>query len=126
MFEPCNQGSPDGHTRTFDAKAQGTVFSDGVAMVLLKRLEDALEDGDTIHAVIKGTAINNDGSLKAGFTAPSVDRQAEVISLALKDAELSATGIHYIETHGTATELGDPIEVAALTRAFRETTAAKQ
>ncbi|HEV2682609.1 MAG TPA: beta-ketoacyl synthase N-terminal-like domain-containing protein, partial [Rhodanobacter sp.] len=126
LYEPGNQGSPDGHTRTFDARAQGTVFSDGVAMVLLKRLEDALEDGDTIHAVIKGTAINNDGSLKAGFTAPSVERQAEVIAMALDDAELTATDIHYIEAHGTATELGDPIEVAALTRAFRQTTAEKQ
>jgi acyl transferase domain-containing protein len=118
--------APDGHTRTFDARAQGTVFSDGVAMVLLKRLEDAERDGDTIHAVIKGTAINNDGSLKAGFTAPSVDRQAEVIALALKDAELSAADIHYVEAHGTATELGDPIEVAALSRAFGQSTSARQ
>src|SRR5581483_9413593 len=126
LFQAGNQGSPDGHTRTFDARAQGTVFSDGAAMVLLKRLEDALADGDTIHAVIKGTAINNDGSLKAGFTAPSVERQAEVIAMALEDAGLSAREIHYVEAHGTATELGDPIEVAALTRAFRETTADKQ
>jgi acyl transferase domain-containing protein/acyl carrier protein len=126
LFEQGNQGSPDGHTRTFDARAQGTVFSDGAAMVLLKRLEDAIEDGDTIHAVIKGTAINNDGSLKAGFTAPSVERQAEVITLALADAGLTAKDINYIEAHGTATELGDPIEVAALTRAFRATTSEKQ
>jgi acyl transferase domain-containing protein/acyl carrier protein len=126
LFEQGNQGSPDGHTRTFDARAQGTVFSDGVAMVLLKRLEDALEDGDTIHAVIKGTAINNDGSLKAGFTAPSVERQAEVITLALADAGLTAKDIKYIEAHGTATELGDPIEVTALTKAFRASTSEKQ
>ena len=126
LYERGNQGSPDGHTRTFDARAQGTVFSDGVAMVLLKRLEDAERDGDTIHAVIKGTAINNDGSLKVGFTAPSVDRQAEVIALALKDAGLSAADIHYIEAHGTATELGDPIEVAALSRAFGQSTSERQ
>ena len=126
LYEPGNQGSPDGHTRTFDARAQGTVFSDGVAMVLLKRLEDALADGDTIHAVIKATAINNDGSLKSGFTAPSVERQAGVIALALKNAGLTASDISYVEAHGTATERGDPIEVAALTRAFRKTTAAEQ
>ncbi|WP_460930938.1 SDR family oxidoreductase, partial [Oleiagrimonas citrea] len=122
LYEPGNQASPDGHTRTFDARAQGTVFCDGVGMVLLKRLEDAIEDGDTIHAVIRGTAINNDGSLKAGYTAPSVEQQAEVVSLALENAGLSAEDIHYVEAHGTATELGDPIEVAALTKAYREST----
>ncbi|HEV2619508.1 MAG TPA: SDR family oxidoreductase, partial [Acidobacteriaceae bacterium] len=117
LYEPGNQASPDGHTRTFDARAQGTVFSDGIGLVLLKPLEDALEDGDTIHAVIKGSAVNNDGSLKAGYTAPSVEQQAEVISMALDNAGLSAGDIHYVEAHGTATELGDPIELAALTRA---------
>nr|WP_240151540.1 type I polyketide synthase [Oleiagrimonas citrea] len=122
LYEPGDQASPDGHTRTFDARAQGTVFSDGVGMVLLKRLEDAIEDGDTIHAVIRGTAINNDGSLKAGYTAPSVEQQAEVVSLALENAGLSAEDIHYVEAHGTATELGDPIEVTALTKAYREST----
>jgi acyl transferase domain-containing protein/acyl carrier protein len=122
LFVPGDQGSPDGHTRTFDARAQGTVFSDGAGMVLLKRLDDALADGDTIHAVIKGSAVNNDGSLKAGFTAPSVERQAEVVAMAIDDAELSAADIHYVEAHGTATELGDPIEFAALTRAYREST----
>ncbi|EKE80855.1 type I polyketide synthase [Idiomarina xiamenensis] len=126
LFEPNNQSSPDGHTRTFDERAQGTVFSDGAGMLVLKRLDDAIEDGDTIHAVIKGSAINNDGSLKAGYTAPSVERQAEVITLALEDAGLEPEDIHYIEAHGTATELGDPIEVTALTRAYREYTDKKQ
>ncbi|EKE80856.1 type I polyketide synthase [Idiomarina xiamenensis] len=126
LFEPNNQGSPDGHTRTFDARGQGTVFSDGCAMLLLKRLTDAQEDGDTIHAVIKGSAINNDGSLKAGFTAPSVERQSEVIVRALEDAQLTPEDINYIEAHGTATELGDPIEVAALTRAYRQFTDRRQ
>ena len=74
LYERGDQGSPDGHTRTFDAQAQGTVFADGVAMVLLKRLEDALRDGDTIHAVIKGSAINNDGSLKVGLHGPECRR----------------------------------------------------
>src|ERR1022692_4722396 len=126
MYEAGNQASPDGHTRTFDAKAKGTVFSDGVGLVVLKRLEDALADGDTIHAVIKGSAINNDGSLKVGYTAPSVERQAEVVALALADARLTADDISYVEAHGTATELGDPIEVTALSRAFRVSTEAKR
>ena len=118
-------GSPDGHTRAFDAKAQGTTFGDGVAVVVLKRLDDALADGDTIHAVIKGTAINNDGALKIGYTAPSVERQAEVVALALADAGVTADDISYVEAQGTATELGDSIEVAALSRAFRATTPAR-
>ena len=126
LYEPNNQASPDGHTRTFDAHAHGTVFADATAMVLLKRLDDALADGDTVHAVIKGTAINNDGSLKAGYTAPSVERQAEVVALALADAGLTAEDLSYIEAHGTATELGDPIEVTALTKTFRATTKARQ
>ncbi|MDZ7268845.1 MAG: SDR family NAD(P)-dependent oxidoreductase [candidate division KSB1 bacterium] len=117
--------SPDGHCRAFDAKAQGTVPGNGVGTVLLKRLEEALADGDTIHAVIKGTALNNDGSLKVGYTAPSVDGQAEVIATALAVANVDPASIGYIETHGTGTPLGDPIEIAALTRVFREKTAAK-
>ena len=117
--------SPDGHCRAFDARAQGTVKGNGVGIVVLKRLGDALRDGDTIHAIIKGTAINNDGSLKVGFTAPGIEGQASVIEEALALAEVEPQTITYIETHGTGTALGDPIEVAALTQAFRTQTSAK-
>ena len=111
--------SPDGHCRAFDAKAQGTVGGNGVGIVVLKRLEDALSDGDHIRAVIKGTAINNDGSLKVGYTAPSVEGQAQAIRAAQMMAEVEPETISYVETHGTGTTLGDPIEIAALTEAFR-------
>ncbi len=114
--------SPDGHCRAFDARAAGTVIGSGVGVVVLKRLTDALADGDTIHAVIKGSAINNDGSAKAGYTAPSIEGQAEVILAAQAIAGISADTISYIEAHGTGTTIGDPIEVAALTQAFREST----
>jgi amino acid adenylation domain-containing protein len=114
--------SPDGHCRPFDARGQGTLFGNGCGLVLLKRLPDALADGDHIHAVIKGSAVNNDGSAKVSFTAPSVDGQAEVIALAQALAGLTADAISYIEAHGTGTPLGDPIEVEALTQAFRQTT----
>ncbi len=114
--------SPDGHCRTFDARARGTVPGSGVGIVVLKRLKDALADGDTIHAVIKGSAINNDGFMKVGYTAPSVDGQAEVIAEALAVAGVDPETISYIEAHGTATTLGDPIEIEALTRAFRYST----
>ena len=114
--------SPDGHCRAFDAQAQGTVFGNGVGIVVLKRLADALDDGDTIYAVIKGTAINNDGALKVGYTAPSVEGQAKAITAAQRVAEVDPDTITYIETHGTGTLLGDPIEVAALTQAFRTST----
>jgi len=117
--------SPDGHCRAFDARAQGTIKGNGVGVVILKRLEDALRDGDTIHAIIKGTAVNNDGSLKVGFTAPSIEGQASVIEEALALAEVEPETITYIETHGTGTSLGDPIEVAALTQAFRTQTGAR-
>lgn len=117
--------SPDGHCRAFDAKAQGTLESNGIGLVVLKRLKDALRDGDTIHAVIKGTAINNDGSLKVGYTAPSVDGQAQVITEALAMAQVGADTIGYVEAHGTGTVLGDPIEIAALTQAFRQYTSAR-
>lgn len=117
--------SPDGHCRAFDARAQGTVKGNGVGVVVLKRLADARRDGDTIHAIIKGTAINNDGSLKVGFTAPSIDGQASVIEEALALSEVEPQTVTYIETHGTGTSLGDPIEVAALTQAFRTQTRAK-
>jgi 3-oxoacyl-(acyl-carrier-protein) synthase len=114
--------SPDGHTRSFDIDAQGTVFSDGAAVVLLKRLPDALRDGDPIYAVIRGGAINNDGGVKASFTAPSSAGQAAVITMALENAGVEASTISYVETHGTATPLGDPIEIEGLTQAFQQTT----
>ncbi|MGH9851384.1 MAG: type I polyketide synthase, partial [Blastocatellia bacterium] len=110
--------SPDGHCRAFDARAQGTLFGSGVGIVLLKRLEDALADGDTIHAIIKGTAANNDGSAKASFTAPSVIGQTEVVAEALANAGVEPETISYVETHGTGTALGDPIEIRGLTKAF--------
>jgi amino acid adenylation domain-containing protein len=111
--------SPDGHCRAFDAAAQGTVMGSGVGVVVLKRLSDALAAGDSIHAVIRGTAINNDGAVKVGYTAPSVDGQAAAIAMAQAVAGVSPDEIGYVETHGTGTPLGDPIEIAALTRAFR-------
>ena len=111
--------SPDGHCRAFDASAQGTVGGEGVGIVVLKRLEDARADGDCIHAVIKGSAMNNDGSHKVGFTAPSVEGEAEVVARAQAMAEVEPESIGYIEAHGTGTQLGDPIEISALTRAFR-------
>ncbi len=110
--------SPDGHCRAFDARAQGTVRGSGLGIVVLKRLADALEDNDQIYAVIKGSAANNDGSHKIGYTAPSIEGQAKVIRAAHLTAEIEAQTISYIEAHGTATPLGDPIEIAALTRAF--------
>ncbi|MER9209683.1 amino acid adenylation domain-containing protein [Mesorhizobium sp. M0771] len=118
--------SPDGHCRAFDAKAQGTVRGSGAAVVVLKRLSDARRDGDYIWAVIKGTAINNDGAAKIGFTAPSAEGQAAVIQAALSAAEVSADTIGYVEAHGTGTYLGDPIEISGLTKAFRSHTARKQ
>jgi acyl transferase domain-containing protein/thioesterase domain-containing protein len=117
--------SPDGHCRAFDADSKGTVFGSGVGVVVLRRLADAVADGDHIHAVIKGSAINNDGSGKVGYLAPSVDGQAQSISEALNIANLSAETISYVEAHGTGTPVGDPIEVAALTQVFREHTDAK-
>ena len=110
--------SPDGHCRAFDANAQGTVSGSGVGIVVLKRLEDAENDGDCIDAVIKGSAINNDGALKVSYTSPSIDAQAKVIRAAQLMAEVEPESISYIETHGTGTALGDPIEVAALNQVF--------
>ncbi|MCC5623716.1 type I polyketide synthase, partial [Nostoc sp. CHAB 5715] len=110
--------SPDGHCRAFDAKAQGCPSGNGVGIVILKRLEDALADGDCIYAVIKGSAINNDGSEKVSFTAPSVTGQAQVIAEAQAIAGFDPETVTYIETHGTGTALGDPIEVRALKKAF--------
>ena len=114
--------SPDGHCRPFDSEAQGTIFGSGLGIVVLKRLDEALADGDRIEAVILGSAINNDGSLKIGYTAPSEDGQAAVIEEALVMADLAPESIGYIEAHGTGTPLGDPIEVGALTRVFRTST----
>lgn len=114
--------SPDGRCRPFDAHASGTLFSDGAGAVVLRRLSDAIEDGDQVRAVIRGFAVNNDGSGKAGYTAPSVDGQAEVIEMAQEIAGVSPDTISYIEAHGTATPLGDPIEIAALTQAFAKGT----
>ncbi|MEH1793155.1 beta-ketoacyl synthase N-terminal-like domain-containing protein [Nostoc sp.] len=114
--------SPDGHCRTFDAKAQGTIAGSGAGIVVLKRLKDAISDRDYIHAIIKGSAINNDGAMKVGYTAPSVSGQAAVIGEAQALAGVDAETISYIEAHGTATPLGDPIEIAALTQAFNQTT----
>lgn len=117
--------SPDGHCRAFDARGQGTIAGNGVGVVVLRRLEDALADGDTIHAVVKGSAINNDGALKIGYTAPGVDGQADVITMAQILGGVEPDTISYIEAHGTGTALGDPIEIAALTKAFRVRTAKK-
>ena len=116
--------SPDGHCRTFDAKAQGTVFGDGAGVVVLKLLQQAVADGDTIHAVIKGSAVNNDGAMKVGYSAPSIQGQRAVISEALAIAKIDADTITYLEAHGTATALGDPVEVTALTQAYRQDTQA--
>jgi phthiocerol/phenolphthiocerol synthesis type-I polyketide synthase E len=114
--------SPDGHCRAFDEEAQGTLYGSGVGIIVLKRLADAVRDGDCIHAVIKGSAINNDGAARVGYTAPSVQGQAAVIEEALAMAEVDADTISYVETHGTGTPIGDTIEIAALTKAFRKTT----
>jgi acyl transferase domain-containing protein/acyl carrier protein len=118
----CDSGgvvSPDGHVRAFDARANGTVFGSGGGILVLRRLADAVSDGDTIHAVIKGSAVNNDGSAKAGYTAPSVNSQADAVVEALANADVEADSISYIEAHGSGTPVGDPIEVRALTKAFR-------
>ncbi|MBV9761973.1 MAG: polyketide synthase, partial [Acidobacteriaceae bacterium] len=117
--------SPDGHCRAFDSRAQGTVFGSGVGVVVLKKLDSAVRDRDQIYAVIKGTALNNDGNFKIGYTAPSIHGQARVIREALANADIGADTIDYIEAHGTGTTLGDPIEVQALTQAFRSQTKRK-
>ncbi|HEU5230789.1 MAG TPA: aminotransferase class III-fold pyridoxal phosphate-dependent enzyme [Ktedonobacteraceae bacterium] len=117
--------SPDGHCRPFDARARGTVGGNGLGIVVLKRLTDALADRDMIHAVILSSAINNDGTAKVGYTAPAVEGQTRVITEALHLAEVTADTITYIEAHGTGTTLGDPIEIKALTQAFRADTQGK-
>ncbi len=118
IYQPGGINSPDGHCRAFDAKAKGTVGGNGIGVVVLKRLSDALNDHDYIYAVIKGSALNNDGSMKVGYTAPSVEGQSRVISKAHVAAGVRPDTISYVETHGTGTELGDPIEIAALNKAF--------
>lgn len=118
--------SPDGTCRTFDAESNGTVFGSGAGAVLLKRAEDALADGDHIYALIRGAAINNDGATKVGFTAPSIAGQSAVITAAQEAAGIDPRSISYVECHGTATPLGDPIEIAALTQAFRLHTTDRQ
>src|SRR6202023_1717426 len=118
--------SADGTCRTFDANASGTIFGSGAGVVALKRLSDAQRDGDHIFAVIRGCGVNNDGAAKVGFTAPSIDGQAAAIEMAHANAGVDARSISYVECHGTATPLGDPIEVAALTKAFQASTSERQ
>lgn len=118
--------SPEGRCRAFDAGANGVIGGNGAGVVVLKRLAEAIADGDHIHAVIRGSAINNDGADKVGYAAPSIEGQTAVIVTALTAAEVEAESISYVEAHGTGTTLGDPIEVASLTRAFRTGTDRKQ
>jgi amino acid adenylation domain-containing protein len=125
LYQEGGMGSADGHCRPFDDAAQGTVFGSGVGVVLLKRLDDAIADGDHIYSVIRGFATNNDGGNKVGYTAPSIEGQAKVVAMAQNAAGVEPESIGYIEAHGTATPLGDPIELAALERAFRASTQAK-
>jgi phthiocerol/phenolphthiocerol synthesis type-I polyketide synthase E len=115
--------SPDGHCRPFDIQASGTRIGAGCGIVVLRRLEDAIADRDTIHAIVRGAAVNNDGAAKAGYTAPSIEGQVEVIATAQALAGIAPRDIGYVEAHGTATPLGDPIEIAALSRVFRSSTA---
>jgi acyl transferase domain-containing protein/thioesterase domain-containing protein len=122
LYQPGGIMAPDAHCRAFDTAAQGIVIGSGAGVVVLKRLADALTDGDCIHAIIKGSAINNDGATKIGYTAPSEEGQARVIRAAHRGAEVAADTITYIEAHGTGTALGDPIEIAALTQAFQRHT----
>jgi phthiocerol/phenolphthiocerol synthesis type-I polyketide synthase E len=119
FYQEGGIASPDGHCRAFDARAQGTLFGDGVGIVALKRVAEAIADGDHIYAVIRGSAINNDGASKVGYTAPSVSGQAKVIGEALAIAGVEPETIGYIEAHGTGTVLGDPVEIAALSQVFR-------
>lgn len=114
--------SPDGVCRPFDKNANGTVFGEGAGVVVLKRLQNAIKDNDNIYAVIKGMAVNNDGSMKAGYTTPSIDGQSNVVIMALDCAGISASEISYVEAHGTGTPIGDPIEIAALNNAYRKYT----
>lgn len=125
LFQTGMIVSPDGHCRSFDAEAKGTVFGSGVGAVLLKRLDDAIRDGDHIYAVVKGSAVNNDGGVKVGYMAPSSEGQAAVAAEAIAMSGVAPDTIGFVEAHGTGTEMGDPIEVNALTQAFRAQTEAK-
>ncbi|MFD3167089.1 condensation domain-containing protein [Herpetosiphon sp. NSE202] len=122
IYEEGGIYSPDGHCRVFDANARGTIAGSGIGVVVLKRAAEAVADGDPIYAIIKGSAMNNDGALKVGYTAPSVDGQAEVIASAYAVAEIDPATVGYIEAHGTGTALGDPVEIAALSQVFSENT----
>ncbi len=122
LFQPGEILSPDGHCRSFDAESKGTIFGSGAGLVVLKRLAAAIADGDTVHAILLGSAVNNDGRGKVSYMAPSVDGQAAVIAEALAVAGVEPREISYVEAHGTGTPVGDPIEVAALTHAYRATT----
>lgn len=117
--------SPDGHCRAFDHRSKGTIFGSGAGAVVLRRMNDALADGDRIYAVIRGSAVNNDGNMKVGYLAPSVNGQAAAITEALAVANVPAESIDYVEAHGTGTPMGDPIEISALTQAYRNTTQKK-
>ncbi len=122
QYEPGEILSPDGFCRAFDASSKGTIFGSGAGVVVLRRLADAQRDGDHVLAVIAGSAVNNDGARKVGYLAPSVDGYAEVVAEALALADVSAERVQYVEAHGTGTPVGDPIEIEALTQAFRATT----
>jgi acyl transferase domain-containing protein/acyl carrier protein len=122
LWEPGSIDSPDGHCRAFDKDGKGALLSNGVGVVALKRLEDAVADGNHIYAVIIGSSVNNDGGLKTGYTAPSVEGQSQAITNAIREANIAPESIQYLEAHGTATELGDPIEMAALNKAYRRFT----
>ncbi|MGY8690648.1 MAG: beta-ketoacyl synthase N-terminal-like domain-containing protein, partial [Verrucomicrobiales bacterium] len=126
LYEEGMIFSKDGHCRAFEAKASGTIFSPGVGLVALKPLEQTIEDGDTVHAVIRGIAINNDGNSKGSFASPSIEGQAEVISDALGQQDIDPSTISYVEADGTGTIIGDPIEVAGLTQAYRQHTSNNQ
>ncbi len=126
LFKPGEILSRDGHCRPFDAASSGTLFGSGTGCVVLKRLEDALRDGDRVLGLVRGSAVNNDGSLKVGYLAPSVQGQAAVITDALSLSGIDAETITYIESHGTGTAMGDPIEIAALTNAFSKQTRRRQ
>ena len=126
VFNPGEVLSPDGACHAFDHRGQGTVFGSGAGAVVLRRYDDAVEAGDQIYAVIKGTAINNDGAGKVGYLAPSVDQQSAAAAEALAVAQVEADSVDYVEAHGTGTAMGDPIEIAALSQAFRESTERNQ
>lgn len=126
LFQQGGIYAKDGHCRAFDSAADGTVFSNGGGLVVLKRLDDAIADQDTIHAVIRGAAMNNDGAERVSLTAPGVSGQSQVVEIAQAFANVSPSDISYIEAHGTGTPLGDPIEFESLTRAFRRETKEKQ